>query len=180
MKFIKMLSVAAMSVSLLCACSSDDTPASAKSGEEMAARYKTLLTGPVSEKWMFPSDNSDDNKYMAMSSDAESANKLCVALIGDEKWTPDNKLYILPDNCGNIAVIDTETEGVYNTLSFNVKDMAPITLEIVSPEYLENHSNMGQIPTWFKETFKCDNCGWHTTWWQGQCAICGCTSCSQF
>lgn len=180
MKLIKVLCVAAMSLSLLSACSSDDDPAPAKTGEEIAARYKSLLTPPMSESWMFPTDNADDNKYMAVSTDAASAHKLCVALIGDEKWTPASKTYILPDKCGNVAVIDPETEGVYYTLSFNVKDLAPTTLEIVSPEYLANHSNMGQIPTWLKETYKCENCGWLTMWWQGECPLCGCTTCTHF
>ncbi len=174
-KPVLIFTILMMSIFSLSSCSDSDESVVSKSGEEIASRFKSLLSGAVGETWMIPVENSE-NKYMAVASDNESAHKLCAAIIGDGEWTATNKVYPLPDQYGSITMIDSEIEGIFLTMSFNIKDMKEIDIDIVSQAYL-NNCNIPWYYDWINSLVSCADCGWSTidSDWPGECPVCGCT-----
>lgn len=167
--FIAML----LAMPVFYSCSSSEEPEVEKSGEEIAARFKSLLTGTVSESWLIPEEDSD-NKYMALASDSESARKLCMALVDDDRWSVADRVYLLPDQYGRVTVTAGETEGIYLTMALDIKDMKPCVIDIVSSAYI-NDSNLLIYPGWSERPVSCVNCGWTAREWPGKCPVCNCT-----
>lgn len=175
-KPVLIFTILMMSIFSLSSCSDSDESVVSKSGEEIAFRFKSLLTGPVSGLWMLPYSEGE-NVYMAQSPDADKARTFCRKLIGDDKWSVD-KDYIIPDSNGFIAANDPEKEGIYISLFFNVKGMETLTLHIVSPEYFNNHCNLGNMTFWIISTFSCVDCGWTSSYGfltssPENCPVCG-------
>ena len=178
MKPVKLLTVLMVFISTLSSCSDNEKSSTDKNGEEIAARFKSLLTGSQSETWMLPYAEGE-NVYMAQVNDADKARTFCRKLIGDDNWKKGND-YIIPDSNGFISVNDSETEGLYVSMFFNVKGMQPLTLHIASPEYFNNHCNFGNPTFWIRNTFSCVDCGWTSSneflTSTDKCPVCGGTT----
>lgn len=155
MKLLKLLSVIVIAT-LMAACSSDEEPKQSTSGEEIAARFNNVLLGENS-KWLIP-DGNNDNVLYAATIDHKSARNLAAAVIGDPAWSADKKAYTLPEGYGNVSVREGDTEGVLLTMAFNVKTMKPLTLNIVTLDYIRNLSNVPLLPNWTKEIAHCLDC----------------------
>lgn len=156
MKLFKLLSFLIITAAMA-ACSSDNEPEVSTAGEEMSARFQKLLIGENSN-WLFP-DGSDDNTRYAAVADPECAGKLAVEVIGDPSWSVDKRIYTLPGGYGNVAVRDAESEGVFLTMTFNVKNMRPLTLHFATLDYLRSLSNYSSRPVWAKKIVTCNDCG---------------------
>lgn len=179
-KNLSILFFAAIAISFFASCSEADEDAPSKTGREMAARYKSLLTGSQSARWMLPCDDLSDT-FMAQVADASAADKLCYALIGDDSWTLGDGVYRLPDSYGHVSVRHSGEDGFFISMAFNVQGMDAVELRLVSHEYLVNQSNYLVTPSWVFRTKTCRNCGWTTEPTGGTevCLICGGTDFSQ-
>lgn len=82
--------------------------------------------------------------HAATASNAEAAHQLCESLI-HQKWDGKPCTVTLPDNCGSIRVGNSDKEGVFHILTFNVKTIPNFTLEIVTPEYFDNQNYITPI-----------------------------------
>ena len=178
MRLTSLFAVLMAFISVLSSCSDNEKSTTDKSGKEIAARFKYLLTGSMSETWLLPYSEKD-NIYMAQVPDADKARIFCRKLVGDDKWDI-GKDYIIPDSNGFIAANDSETDGLYVSMFFNVRGMEPLTLYITSPEYFNNHSNLGSTTAWMIYTYSCVNCGWTSSYGfletPDKCPVCGGTT----
>lgn len=175
MRPIIILALLMMFISSLSSCSDSEESAANKSGEEIAARFKSLITGTVSENWLIPEEGNDNTLY-AISENQESARKLATHIIGDDNWNIEKKTYTLPDGYGSVTVQTTETEGLFLKMAFNVKGMRPLTLNIASDDYILNASNFLQYPDFIKgRQGICLDCGAIYSWFQSDkiCPACG-------
>lgn len=141
------------------ACTSDDDPGTSRSGKEIAARYNSMLFGENSDKWLVADENNGHVLY-AIANDAESARRLAETVVGDSEWTPSERSYILPDGYGSVIATDPETEGLFLSLAFNVRDMKPLVLNIGTEEYVLDGENKPDVPSWVLTwRYLCHNCG---------------------
>lgn len=156
MRLFRLISLIALTV-IMGACSSDDEPRQSMSGQEIVERYNDLLFGENSRQWLIP---DGDNTLYAMAEDIESARKLSISVIGDSNWSIDQRTYCLPDECGSVTVLDSDIEGIFFSMSFNVRGMKPLVLHIASADYVLNQSNRPEIPRWGIEwIYECLDCG---------------------
>lgn len=175
MKYIKLLTLIAL-VAIATACSSDEEPAKALTGEEIAKRYNKLFLGKDSDNWLIPEEGKNNVFYVA-TENQESARTLCVHIIGDSNWSIDKKNYTLPDGCGNVSVQTSEIEGIFLTMALNIKGMDPLSLNIASVDYVLNNSNLVYFE--LVSLFKCKKCRATFRIQKGskdkKCPICGST-----
>lgn len=158
------------------ACTSGDDPEASRSGKEIAARYNSMLFGENSDKWLVADENNSNVLY-AIANDVESARRLAVTVVGDTEWTPGERSYILPDGYGSVTATDPETEGLFLSLAFNVRDMEHLVLNIGTEEYVLDGENRPETPKWgLIWRYLCHGCGAIFTKNSGGydgCPVCG-------
>ena len=143
---------------LMAACSSSDEPEKSTSGKEIAERLNETLLGENSTNWLIPCENSEST-LLVMVADRDAAHRFATHLINDDNWTDDKRKYTLPDSYGSVILIEPETEGLFLSMVFNVKDMKPLTLNIASPDYIKNLTNRPAYGGWFAQLLECHDCG---------------------
>ena len=137
----------------LCSCSSAEEPSPEKSGEEIATRFKSLFLNN-GEMDLFPLVAGGD-EYMTPCGNEDQALSLCRSLLEEVDKKDSGNRYILPDGYGSIRIMESETDGIYFTLIFNVTDIPPFTMHITSDDFFENANNgIRFTPIW-----KCTKCG---------------------
>lgn len=146
---IAMLSV----MPILCSCSSSEEP-EAESAKQITTRLKSIFLNDKGDLDLFPLSEGR-NEYVTPCDNENQAQNLCHALLeGIDRKDSENR-YILPDGYGSVIVSAGESEGIYLTLIFNVKDIPSFTMHITSDDFFENINNDGRfLPMW-----KCTKCG---------------------
>ena len=157
MKYLRFFSLMAVAL-LMAACSSGDEPEKSTSGKKIAERLNETLLGENSTNWLIPYESSE-NTLLAMVADRDAARRFATRLIDDDTWTADKKNYTLPDSYGSVVLVEPETEGLFLSMAFNVKDMKPLTLNIASPDYIKNLTNRPAYGGWFAQLLECHDCG---------------------
>lgn len=157
MKYLSFFFLMAVAL-LMAACSSGDEPEKSASGKEISERLNETLLGENSANWLIPYENSE-NTLLAMVADRDAALRFATRLIDDDTWTADKKNYTLPDSYGSVVLVEPETEGLFLSMAFNVKDMKPLTLNIASPDYIKNLTNRPAYGGWFAQLLECHDCG---------------------
>lgn len=157
MKYLSFFFLMAV-VLLMAACSSGDEPEKSASGKEISERLNETLLGENSANWLIPYESSE-NTLLAMVADRDAARRFATRLIDDDTWTADKKNYTLPDSYGSVVLVEPETEGLFLSMAFNVKDMKPLTLNIASPDYIKNLTNRPAYGGWFAQLLECHDCG---------------------
>lgn len=174
MKKTNLQMIAIMLMSLLCSCSDNEEPTPAKSGAEIAARYRNIFCNSEGDIRLIAAENGAD-RYLTPANKAENAESMCLALIDDENWKISDGIYNLPDNYGNVSVRNGESDGVFFTMAFNVRGIPSFTLDITSKEYFESNRNMVSYPDWVIDalTIACIKCGAHLPHDNMYCPSCG-------
>lgn len=157
MKYLRFFSIMAVAI-LMTACSSGDEPEKSTSGKEISERLNETLLGANSANWLIPNENSE-NTLLAMVADRDAARRFATHLIDDANWTADKNNYTLPDSYGSVVLVEHETGGLFLSMTFNVKEMKPLTLSLASPEYIKNLTNRPYYAGWFAQLFECQDCG---------------------
>lgn len=157
MKYLRFFSPMAVAL-LMVACSSGDEPEKSTSGKKIAERLNETLLGDNSTNWLIPYESSE-NTLLAMVADRDAARRFATRLIDDDTWTADKKNYTLPDSYGSVVLVEPDTDGLFLSMVFNVKEMKPLTLSLASPEYIKNLTNRPSYAGWFSQLLECQDCG---------------------
>lgn len=144
--------IASMGVPISCSSSNDYEET--ESAMQITARLKALFMNDKGELDLVPIVEGG-SEYVTPCENEAQASDLCKSLLDGMNETNSGNRYILPDDYGYVRVIESETEGIYVTLSFDIKDIPPFTMHITSDAFFENINNDGRfIPMW-----KCTKCG---------------------
>ena len=142
------------SMVILISCSSSDDYDETESAMQITARLKSFFLNDKGELDLFPLTEGG-TEYVTPCDNENQALILCQTLLdGIDRKDSENR-YILPAGYGYVTVSDGESEGIYLTLIFNVKDIPAFTMHITSDDFFENINNDGRfLPMW-----KCTKCG---------------------
>jgi hypothetical protein len=130
-----LLSVGMLMSTAICSCSDDDD---------------NILTGAAQALQIVNSANTyianatslGNYTYCIIASDSSQAKAICENIIG-ETWTGSEQVVTLKDNYGTIKVVPGTEDGVFLTITLNIKNVDALTLKVTTEEYAnsENRTN---------------------------------------
>lgn len=126
-------------------CSSDDEPmVETQEPQELAEWIKSCVLDDDGQIGFLKSE-TEDGLYAIPAGSAENA-AWFVEELTRTKWEGTDKTLNL-DGYGTIRIAGSETEGIYNRLTFDIKDVPSFTLEVATPEYFEQNNSFSYFLT---------------------------------
>jgi non-specific serine/threonine protein kinase len=139
--------------------------------EEEYNRIKGYILNEFDEIWFSPSDDSKNIRLFAAQNE-EQSHALCEGVINKE-WDG-NDVTISYGEYGSVSVTPSIENGVYDEISFNLKEIQPFTLFIASQEYCakENSTSSATVDVVWWE---CETCleRYKNNPPEAACRICG-------
>ena len=124
-------------------CSSDDEPmVETQEPQELAEWIKRCVLDDDGQIGFLKSE-TEDGLYAIPAGSAENA-AWFVEELTRTKWEGTDKTLNL-DGYGTIRIAGSETEGIYNRLMFDIKDVPSFTLEVATPEYIEQNNSFSYV-----------------------------------
>lgn len=124
-------------------CSSDDEPMiDTPEPQELAEWIKSCVLDDDGQIGFLKSE-TEDGLYAIPAGSAENA-AWFVEELTRTKWEGTDKTLKL-DGYGTIRIAGSETEGIYNRLTFDIKDIPSFTLEVATPEYIEQNNSFSYV-----------------------------------
>lgn len=156
-------------------CSSDDEPMiETQEPQELAEWIKSCVLDDDGQIGFLKSE-TEDGLYAIPAGSAENA-AWFVEELTRTKWEGTDKTLKL-DGYGTIRIAGSETEGIYNRLTFDIKDVPSFTLEVATPEYIEQNNSFSHLYKWdFGKYYVCLRCTSICLFSQGEddaCPKCG-------
>lgn len=157
---IAVLSVAVFATFMFISCSDDDKLENLPemSGKEKSEFLKKQVLDGKGDI-LFEKSENVEGVYLFAVSDPEDAHGLAETLSCNYGWNGTSDTVELGDGFGSIRVAQSEKEGVYYTLVFNVTAFPGFTLEIATPEYCESeNASTSGISSGSNRYWKCKSC----------------------
>ena len=134
-------------------CSSDDdNNGNGKGlGDNAVAALKAILLDDDNN--IIFGEANEDGIYQIGLEDQNAARALVAKYVNNASLADDATLYTLPDGRGTVRVEKGVEEGVYYTVTFAVKEIPQMKLEVVDANYMDNENKISA-----KTSYKCNDC----------------------
>lgn len=153
-----------MAVMTLASCSSDEPADNKLTGEEMTEHIISVIQSHIEQIEV----NEDTSHLFLSVADKEEAHKVCEEII-NETWDGKNRIFSVPDNYGNIKIINETADGLYHTMVFDVEGLIDFQLQFCTAEYMDKNNAGAKVKIHCR---KCDEDFWIYQG-QGACPKCG-------
>lgn len=141
---------------MLASCSSESEPADdSVSAKEALEHLKNMITDEKGEIRLIELGNTGDRYMTDCGSEAE-AHDICRSIIGDKAMVIADGDYKYPDSYGLVRITKNPEDGIYLSMSFSVKTLPSMQINITTREFLEQN-NYKNPPV-----YMCFECGYTT------------------
>lgn len=122
-----------------CSSSSDEPEKDSGKGKEIAQWIeKNVLTNPTDIRLY--TDGNNDAVYYGAIADDQAARRFIGKML-DSQWDGKPTTFNVPDNYGTIKITDSDKDGIFYSVTVNVRGVKPFTLQLATKSYCES-SNM--------------------------------------
>lgn len=166
-KHMFMLLVAVMGITFT-ACSNDDEPQT-DAAKEQVEFIKSMVLNENGEILFMPTDT--EGVYVCPMNNAANSRNLCESML-NTSWKGES-LCVDLGNHGVITGKNSDEEGVFDELHFNIKELPKFTLKVASEDYCDNENFPNRT---YLEVWLCRNCGKIYAVQQSQCPFCKSTN----